>query len=90
MFEFKFKMGDELKDTLTGFSGIVVARSQYLTGCNRYSLQKQKLTKEGRPEKWESFDEDMLIKISGGINLKKKKKQEGGVHQMEASDMKQK
>jgi len=36
---FKFKQGEHVKDTITGFMGHIVARSDHLTGCNRYAIQ---------------------------------------------------
>jgi hypothetical protein len=36
-----------VKDTITGYSGIVVARHEYLNGCLRFSLQPDKLDKDG-------------------------------------------
>lgn len=35
---FKYPLGVEAKDTITGFVGIIESRSQDLTGCNRYLL----------------------------------------------------
>ena len=86
MAQFRFELGEELKDRITGFQGIVIARSQYLTGCNRYSLQKQKLNKDGKPEDWQAFDEDMLIHVGPGINAEKDRKR-GGPPQLEAQGM---
>lgn len=28
-------MGDQVRDTLSGFTGVVIARSEFLTGCNQ-------------------------------------------------------
>ena len=36
---FKFKQGETVRDLVTGFKGIVVARTDYISGCNRYQLQ---------------------------------------------------
>ena len=36
---FKFKQGETLRDKVTGFTGIVVARVDYISGCNRYYIQ---------------------------------------------------
>lgn len=58
---FKFGLGQVLKDIVTGFKGVVAARTEYLTGCNRYSLQSQKLTKENKPADWQTFDETVLV-----------------------------
>jgi len=57
--EFKFDLGDELLDTITGFQGICTARHQWIHNCNTYSLQHQKL-KDGKPIERETFDEPQL------------------------------
>ena len=36
---FKFKQGETLRDKVTGFTGIVISRIDYISGCNRYQLQ---------------------------------------------------
>lgn len=36
--QFMIAMGTEVKDTITGFSGKVVARCEYITGCNQYLI----------------------------------------------------
>ncbi len=78
---FKFNLGEELKDSITGFKGICAARTQYISGCNRYSLQKTQLNKSGKPEEWCAFDEDYLVKIGEGLNKQvKKQKPRGGVY----------
>ena len=61
---FKFNLGDELKDEISGFKGIVVARIEYLTGCEQYQLQPRGLNKEKLPwtSKW--FDVEQIIKVS--------------------------
>lgn len=36
---FRFENGDKAKSVITGFKGIITARADHLTGCNRYYLQ---------------------------------------------------
>jgi hypothetical protein len=60
---FKFNLGSEVKDKITGFKGIIRGRTQYLTGCNTYGIQSSKLNKEGIPYDWRWFDEDTLTLI---------------------------
>ena len=36
---FKFKSGDIVRDKVTGFEGIIIARTDYIFGCNRYYVQ---------------------------------------------------
>jgi hypothetical protein len=65
---FKYDLGQEVKDKVTGFSGVIVARTDYMTGCVRYSVQCKKLDKGGKPQDWQSFDEDQLIDLKKNIN----------------------
>ena len=60
---FKFNLGDEVKTKITGFKGIIRGRTDYLTGCNHYGLQSEKLDKDGNPKKWQWFDEEELVLI---------------------------
>jgi len=38
---FKFKQGEHVRDLVTGFSGVIVSRTDYISGCNRYYVQPQ-------------------------------------------------
>jgi len=74
MTNFKFKLGAKVKDKITGFTGYVMCRSQYLTGCDVYSLipfNKKEAFQDGK-EKWKSFDATRLTFVSKGINLDSK------------------
>lgn len=82
MKNFIYSLGDKVKDKVTGFKGVVVVRSQYLTGCNRYGLQNQKLSEKGQPADWQYFDEDLLV--TSGANLNITIKVPGGPPKMEA------
>lgn len=42
------KLGDKAKDTITGYTGIVVAMTTWINGCRRVTLQTQALH-EGKP-----------------------------------------
>lgn len=56
-------LGDEVKDNVTGFTGICVARTQWLNGCIRVVLQSSKLDKEGKPMDGHTFDEPQCTVI---------------------------
>lgn len=66
---FKFDLGDKVKERITGFEGVVVCQSRYLTGCNRYAVQSQEL-RDGKPADWVYFDEDMLVINGQNINIR--------------------
>ena len=57
------KLGDVATDTLTGFTGIVISRIEYLTGCIQWKLQPQGL-KEGKIVEGEWLDEVRLKVIN--------------------------
>lgn len=57
---FKFELGDEVKEVITGFQGVIMGRSQYLTGCNQYGLLSRKLD-NNKPNNWVWFDEVRLV-----------------------------
>ena len=40
--EYEIQLGDEYRDTITGFVGIAIGRHEYIHGCTRITLQKAK------------------------------------------------
>lgn len=58
--------GDEAKDLVTGFRGIITARTTWLHGCDRLSITPNKLNGDGVPIKDESFDEQRIEVIKRG------------------------
>ncbi|KZK99178.1 hypothetical protein [Pseudovibrio sp. Ad26] len=55
-------LGDKVKDTLSGFTGIVLARSEHITGCNQLfvlpSSEKDNKLNDGQ---W--FDVERIEKL---------------------------
>jgi hypothetical protein len=49
-------LGDKAKDTVTGFTGVVVAITEWLNGCVRLTLQPEGVTKEGKTYENGTFD----------------------------------
>jgi hypothetical protein len=60
----KLKLGDHVKDRITGFGGIAIARTDWLYGCTRYGVQSEELDKDGTPVEVQWFDEQSLCKRS--------------------------
>ena len=55
--ENKIELGDEVEDPISGIVGIVTTISQFLTGCERCSVQQQGVNKvTGKPYEWIAFD----------------------------------
>lgn len=49
------KLGDTVKDRITGVSGVVIAITECLNGCRRHTIQPKDLH-QGRPVDSISFD----------------------------------
>lgn len=56
------KLGDTIKDTITGFAGVCISRHEYLNGCVRLTLQPAKLT-DGKPVEAQTFDVEQLTLV---------------------------
>ena len=71
-------LGDEVRDTLSGFRGIAIARHIYLHGCERISIQPP-VDKEGKLPETACFDEPQLEVIREKKQTRKvPKKKTGG------------
>jgi hypothetical protein len=53
-------LGDKARDSVTGFQGICVARTQWLNGCVRCTLQGE-TDKDGKVPDSVTFDEPQLV-----------------------------
>ena len=54
------KLGNRVKDSLTGFIGIAVSRHEYQYGCTRIGVEAEDLDEKGRPKETAHFDEQRL------------------------------
>ena len=71
-------LGDEVKDTITGYRGIAIARHTYLQGCDRISIQPP-IDKEGKMPESLTFDEPQLEVVKAAkIKRTAPKKDPGG------------
>lgn len=61
------KLGDKARDRVTGFEGICVARTEWLNGCWRLTLQSDKLDKDNKPQPSETFDAPQLELVTAAV-----------------------
>ena len=61
------KIGQRVRDTITGFEGIVVARTEWLYGCVRLTVQSDRLA-EGKPAEPYTVDEPQCALVGVGID----------------------
>lgn len=72
----KIKLGDKVKDKISGFTGIATGKADYLAGCIRIQISPQTLDKDGKPGGEEWFDEDLVETVKE--NGEKKRPASGG------------
>jgi hypothetical protein len=56
---FKIELGSTVRDKITGYTGLVVCRAEWLYGCRRYTVQAKEL-KDGKPIEPIGGDEDQF------------------------------
>lgn len=84
--KFKFELGTRVKDVITGMSGVVMGRSNFITGCDQYGISPTKLGKDGTRPDWEYFDENRLVVSGKGIKLPKDKEDKTGTKKVRGFD----
>jgi len=65
------KLGDKVKDKISGFTGIMTAKVEYLNGCNQIGIAP-KVDKEGKMRSVEYFDDIQVVLVGKGVNLESK------------------
>lgn len=84
--KFKFELGTRVKDIITGMSGVVMARSNFITGCDQYGISPTKLNKDEKRPDWEYFDENRLVVNGKGIKLPEDKEEKAGKKKVRGFD----
>lgn len=62
------KLGDKARDQISGFTGTVVAITEWLNGCRRITIQPSALH-EGKPVEVSTFDAEQIAKVEEGPAL---------------------
>ena len=63
----KVGLGSLVRDKITGFEGIVMGRTEYLTGCAHVGIHPRGLTNEGSIPGWEWIDETRVIVLERDV-----------------------
>ena len=61
-------LGQKVKDRVSGLTGIATARTTYIQGCNRVSVQPP-VNKNGTLPEYKAFDEPDLIVVGKGVKV---------------------
>lgn len=78
-----FKMGDHLRDKITGLEGIATCKVNYVNGCVHYGITPKKAKKEMKQPETEYVDVQCLKLVKA--NAVKIKTEETGCDQMPSS-----
>jgi hypothetical protein len=70
-------LGDQVKDVVTGLTGIAVARTEWINKCVRLCIQPQEL-KDGKPVDNYTVDEEQCEVVTPSAVRLKKQRQTGG------------
>ncbi|SRR6266540_56616 len=73
----RVSLGQRVRDEITGFTGIVTGRFEYLYGCVRCSVSPQEM-KDGKPIESFTFDEGQLIAVEEAPAVKPVEEKTGG------------
>jgi hypothetical protein len=73
----KIKLGDKVRDRISGFQGIVTCKLQYKTGCNRFQVSPDRIDKDGGIIEAEVFDE-IELEVIKPEKPKKVNRKKGG------------
>lgn len=66
----KFELGIEVKDIVTKFKGVIMARAEYLTGCDQYLVLPQPKKGSNTYPESQWFDEGRLRATKKGQIVK--------------------
>lgn len=72
----EIKLGDRVKDTVSGLEGIATARTTWLNGCDRIIIQPP-IDKDGKHQEALSFDEPQVETLELKV-VKESSKNTGG------------
>ena len=64
-------LGCEAKDTISGFTGIAIAVTEWLNGCVRITIAPREL-KDGRPIDSGTFDIEQVEYVGPGVEATRK------------------
>ena len=72
----KIKLGDKVRDSITGYEGVAIFITTYLNGCRRVGIQGNKLDDHNLPVDAYVVDETTLVVVKPQV--KKSIQQETG------------
>lgn len=69
-------LGDKVKDTITGFEGVVTGTAEYITGCRQVCIVPPAKDGDYKPGQW--FDDDRVAVLQASAVTLPKRQRDGG------------
>lgn len=63
----KFKLGNKIRDLVSGLEGITTGRIEYLNGCVQYNIHPEAKDGDSKNEKVYYYDEQQCELVDAGI-----------------------
>lgn len=57
----QIQLGSTVRDVITGYRGVVIGRTTYLTGCDQYLVKPRELDKDGKIHDGAWLDAQRLV-----------------------------
>ena len=73
----EIRLGDKVRDTISGLKGVAVSRTEYLNGCIQFGVQA-KATADGKIPEPQYIDEGQLVKPARRMATKPRPSRRGG------------
>lgn len=67
------KLGNKIRDKVSGVEGIAISRTEFLNGCIRFTMQPKPLKKDGTVPNELWFDEKQLEIIGKGVEIEQRR-----------------
>ena len=66
----EIKLGNKVRDRVTGFTGIAISRVEYLNGCVQFCIKPPVDSKTGKNNDGEYVDSQQVEFVSNGLVVK--------------------
>ncbi len=77
MVDFKFETGSKVRDRVSGYTGIIISRTEHMNGCRQYGVNAP-VDDTGKMVDGYNIDEQQLELVDEGLNSQPVAKKDSG------------
>ena len=67
------KLGDKVKDKVTGFTGVATSKVEYLNGCVQFCITPKMKSKDNKMPEGTYIDQQQLEVVGKKVSVKRKR-----------------